>query len=136
MQIKVYEEYLSDDVSGFIVIQKENFHQYNSNRVIVVNLSDSARRRRFTIAHELAHYVLHKGNDELFAHRDAGQNDGIEHEANVFATNILMPKDLVFKVLDGVWSKMPSVLKIRHVADTFAVSLSAAQVRLEQLNIV
>ena len=138
--IKVFEEYLPHNVSGFIVIQDKNFLGYNSNRVIVVNLSDSAKRRRFTIAHELAHYILHRSETgSLYAHRDAGQNGGIETEANLFASYILMPTELVLKALKefekAFYGGLTLEDKIIYISNLFAVSESAAQVRLSQLNI-
>ncbi|MBQ8836416.1 MAG: ImmA/IrrE family metallo-endopeptidase [Clostridia bacterium] len=137
--ISVFEEYLPDDVSGIIAVRDEIFDDFNTNRLIVVNLSDSARRRRFTIAHELAHYMLHRNGSQIYAHRDAGQNGGIENEANVFASNILMPEHLVRSALshleDESWGFIPSSVKAEYIADEFAVSVSAAQVRLEQLGI-
>ena len=141
MGISVFEEYLPKDVSGFIVIQEEPFHDYNSGRVIVANLSDSAERRRFTIAHELAHYLLHRDdNQPLYAHRDAGQNGGIEREANIFASNILMPEDLVRSFLDEIKDEVPGKLfdsyKIILLADQFAVSRPAAETRLKELNLL
>lgn len=139
-QIKVFEEYLPSDVSGFIIAQKDSFGKYGTNKLIVANLADSARRRRFTIAHELAHYILHRSeSDEVYAHRDAGENGGLETEANVFASNILMPEPLVRRVLgeleDEEWGYIPFSVKAKYVADSFAVSVPAAQVRLEQLRI-
>lgn len=141
MGISVFEEYLPEDVSGFIVIQEEPFHDYNSGKVIVVNLSDSAERRRFTIAHELAHYILHRDdNQSLYAHRDAGQNGGIEREANIFASNILMPEDLVRSFMDEMEDEAPGKLfdsyKVILLADQFAVSKPAAEVRLKELKLI
>lgn len=138
--ISVFEQYLPSDVSGFIVVQEENFHNYNTNKLIVVNLSDSARRRRFTIAHELAHYILHREkNQPIYAHRDAGQYGGIETEANLFASNILMPEKLVKDALslfeNDEWGEIPFFEKIRFIADKFAVSEQAAEVRLDQLGV-
>lgn len=138
--IKVFEQYLPPEVSGFIVIQEENFKFYDTNKLIVVNLSDSARRRRFTIAHELAHYILHREKDQpIYAHRDAGQYGGIETEANLFASNILMPENLVKDALShfesDAWGEVPFFEKISFIADEFAVSEQAAQVRLEQLGV-
>lgn len=137
---KVFEEYLPTGVSGFVVVHKENFDKYDTNRLIVVNLLDSARRRRFTIAHELAHFILHGENGEVYAHRDAGQNGGIENEANVFASNILMPKELIESALshleDEVWGEIPASVKVSYIANNFAVSLPAARVRLEQLGLL
>lgn len=138
--IDVFEKYLTPGVSGFIVIQEENFKDYGSNHVIVANLHDSASRRRFTIAHELAHFILHKKPDEaLFAHRDAGQTNYMEYEANTFAANILMPEDLVKDVLSQIESEDGELFistKIRCVSDAFAVSTAAARVRLEQLKMI
>ena len=137
--ISVFEKYLPKDVSGFIVIQDENFKDYKCNKLIVVNLLDPASRRRFNIAHELAHYILHKKSDDsLFAHRDAGQNGGIETEANIFASNILMPRDVVESAISEVGSWWQNALldsdKIDYIAEKFAVSNAAAKVCLEQLN--
>jgi hypothetical protein len=68
-------------------------------------------RRRFTIAHELGHWVLHApGQDKLFCRRatiapeDTARKNGkderpplplTEEEANAFAAALLMPADLV-----------------------------------------
>lgn len=141
MGISVFEEYLPENVSGFIVIQNEPFHDYESGKVIVANLSDSAERRRFTIAHELAHYILHRDADQpLYAHRDAGQNGGIEREANIFASNILMPEELVRSFLDEMEDEVPGKLfdsyKVILLADQFAVSKPAAEVRLKELKLI
>lgn len=138
---KVFEEYLPSEVSGFIVAQQDNFRNYGSNKVIVANLADSARRRRFTIAHELAHYMLHKDQSETFyAHRDAGQNGGIETEANIFASSILMPEVLVKQALSELLSPENRMLtnneKVNYISDLFAVSIPAAKVRLDQLHIL
>lgn len=138
--ISVFEEYLPSEVSGFIVIQEEDFKKYNTGKLIVANLSELASRRRFTIAHELGHYMLHKKDDDkLFAHRDAGSNGQIEQEANIFASNILMPEDLVRHALDLSDNELVSFsdfYKIDYIANQFAVSHSAARIRLEQLGII
>lgn len=138
--ITVFEEYLPPEVSGFIVIKEGTFEQYDTGRLIVVNLSELASRRRFTIAHELGHYILHKKVDEeLYAHRDAGGSSQEEQEANFFASNILMPKDLINQALDMCDKSLSSIsdyYKIEYIAEQFAVSKSAAQIRLEQLGII
>lgn len=138
--IKVFEEYLPEEVSGYILIREENFEKYGTNKVIVVNLLDGPMRRRFTIAHELAHHVLHNsGASAYFAHRDAGQNSRMENEANAFAANILMPKALVLEELNRLrktWGgDIPLMMKISQVARTFAVPESAAEVRMNALGV-
>lgn len=137
--ITVFEEYLPTHVSGFIIIQSQILKKYNTNKLIVVNLLDAPSRRRFTIAHELGHYVLHRQHDvEMYAHRDAGQNNSIEREANIFASNVLMPKYLVQKELDNIsfdyWESSYDAFLIYKISNAFAVSEAAARVRLNELN--
>lgn len=137
--LKVYEEYLPEDVSGFIVVQNDNFAHYNTGRLIVANLLDSPKRRRFTIAHELAHYILHKGSDNtLYAHRDAGQRGEIETEANIFASYILMPDNLLEDALKtlGNAKALPPFILVEIISNEFAVSLEAAQIRLQQHGVI
>ena len=64
-------------------------------------------RRRFTIAHELGHWVLHRtGQQALFCRKGAVREDDAptttraplpvtEREANAFAAALLMPAPLV-----------------------------------------
>ena len=141
--IKVFEEYLPEDVSGLIVVDEEEWPKYNSNKFIIVNLADSAARRRFTIAHELAHFILHKEDSKLYAHRDMPDNgirksDDFEQEANYFAANVLMPEELVrekIEVIKDSWGEIPISVLAQAIAASFGVSKSAATIRLRQLGI-
>ena len=81
-------------------------------------------RARMTIAHELAHAVLHRNAIPLArARNDDGKTflkpfEDVEHQAKVFASHYLMPESAV------VASEDPSDL-----AGRFYVSLEAAQIR-------
>ena len=89
--IELKIEPLHDSVSGYIEKKKDKF-------IIVINSLQSPLRQRFTLAHELGHYTLHKDNLEgqhqdtaLF--RDANEDSlGIEYAANDFAAELLIPK--------------------------------------------
>ena len=82
-----------DGVSGCIVRTK-------TGTVIGVNRDDALVRRRFTIAHELGHFVLHEFTDVHVASkkrlnrddRAARAIDPIGFEANAFAAALLMPR--------------------------------------------
>jgi len=82
-----------DTLSGMIVRDKERGGK--SGYAIFVNASHAQTRRRFTIAHELAHYALH-GNligdgikdDALYR---SGLSSKVEAQANRYAADILMP---------------------------------------------
>lgn len=75
---------------------------------IWVNASEARQwppRKRFTIAHELGHWILHrKGQQSLFCRHgfvEAGDDHSrpslppVEAEANAFAAALLMPAELV-----------------------------------------
>lgn len=114
-------------------------------RRIYVNAVEAQRsrgRRRFTIAHELGHWHLHRsaGDDARarFCRSDdigasgfpVRQAQRIEREANRFAAALLMPEELV-RV------EAPQLkLNIALLAERFGVSGPAMQVRLESLNLL
>ena len=63
---------------------------------IVVRGASSEQRRRFTIAHEIGHFVLHPGR--LAPERGGAVNEAWqlqEREADQFAAELLMPEGLV-----------------------------------------
>ncbi|MGI9021364.1 MAG: ImmA/IrrE family metallo-endopeptidase [Solirubrobacterales bacterium] len=60
-------------------------------------------RRRFTIAHEIGHHVMHRGQQPLFCRKKVVQEEeatpddapDIEEEASIFAASLLMPRELM-----------------------------------------
>lgn len=71
------------------------------SRTIYLNKNDSDKRKNFTIAHELGHWILHRDKLEMEPEKYAilyriplGQlsKDLVESEANCFAANLLVPK--------------------------------------------
>lgn len=66
---------------------------------IGVNSNHSSTRQKFSMAHEYAHYRLHKGHlsqlaeGERILHRSDERNV-LEQQANSFAAEILMPEDI------------------------------------------
>ncbi len=142
--IKVFETYLKSDVSGLIIVDDKPWERYeNAQKFILINLMENPARRRFTIAHELAHYVLHRDEGKLYAHRDTVQGgsriDRVESEANFFAANVLMPEDIMrfaVREIEGrSLYKMPGLMLVKEIADIFLVSEAAAEVRLKQLKL-
>lgn len=104
---------------------------------IVVPSHTSPERDRFTVAHELGHYVLHyllakKNNpgfpDRVVAYRRG--SDRIEWEANWFAAAFLMPETKFraeFAAYNGT---------LRDVARKCGVSVVAAEVRAKGLGLI
>lgn len=58
--------------------------------VIVLNKYFSNDRKRFTIAHELGHLLMHSVDNPAIPF---GRKDNLENEANEFASEFLMPKE-------------------------------------------
>ena len=95
---KVANAILDDDADGFVVVDKNarSILNINTTKLIVVNNERSIEWKRFIVAHELAHYVLHYDNDNdqgIYAHRDhrVGKNK-YENDADYFAAALLMPR--------------------------------------------
>lgn len=137
--IEIRYEDLDDDVSGFLVVE-------NNKPTAVINENHHPNRQRFTIAHEIGHYCLHvKGSDTnaLFVdkkyavhHRDADSSLGkykMEREANLFASILLMPKDLVSKAIEEHEVDFFDDPDIFLLARKFGVSEQALGFRLARL---
>ena len=139
----VYELDLKDNLSGLIISGNETISNYDTKKIIVVNKSDSFGRKRFTIAHELGHYILDGKPDDCYAHRDTGFYNQKEKEANIFASAILMPEDDVKKTIRNTASNYGILNKkkyadifIQEISSRFNVSPAAAEVRLKTLDII
>lgn len=134
---------LGDDISGTLVVEnKKGFIGYNP--------SHSRVRQRFTIAHELGHFLLHNHSssgklfvdkDFLVKYRSANNYTTLElrheQEANAFAAALLMPKEFVHKELSKKSSSdLPELELIECLAKVFDVSIPAMTYRLSNLNIL
>src|SRR5687768_10712824 len=103
LNVQIKPEALDDDTSGVLVIK-------NNLAVIGVNKFHHNRRQRFTIAHELGHFILHGKNSNIFIdkkyftfYRDqdsAGGKDEQEITANAFAAELLMPQHILENYVD------------------------------------
>jgi len=120
----------NDEVSGLFVIK-------DSKPFIAYNVNQSKKRRRFTIAHELGHFILHSKNKSLFVdknksvmYRNSESSTGEllkEREANAFAAALLMPISLIqseIKDLNGddIIEKLASKFNVSTQAMSFRLS--------------
>lgn len=96
----------------------------------VADGSESAGRLRFSVAHELGHFLLHRARLPEFCQEvdfHAWQSSRpLEQEANVFATELLLPTEMVRPLceVDEV-----DFAPARHISARFDVSLTAAAIR-------
>jgi len=134
--LKVVTYPLEDDVSGVLAIK-------NGEGTIGVNQNESKSRRRFTIAHELGHFELHRDKSDLFVDKQfiyrsktsghTPANQQMEQEANFFASAILMPSDKVRNEVDKIKLDLASEEAIAELAKIFEVSTTAMSIRISSL---
>lgn len=120
---------LPPDVSGQITrIRGPREDRYR----IEVNGTDPLPRQRFTLAHEIAHFLLHRElldgaltDDRMYRSRLSGT---MERQANRLAAQLLMPGHLA-RVAWEAARDVPSL------ARTFDVSGQAMEIRLRELGL-
>lgn len=124
--LRVYPGEWADGTSG--CIRRDRRRGGKSGFAIFTNKNHGPLRRRFTIAHEISHFVLHRNkigqqivDNRLYQSRVDGT---LEVQANEFAAFVLMPWDLVVReVKRGADS-------VEALARRFVVSKSAMSIRL------
>lgn len=129
----------NEEAAGLLIIK-------DGTTTIGVDSNSGPERKRFTIAHELGHFVLHLEKskmfiDKLFYRQKSNgyttRDEKIEREANFFAANILMPQKLILKSLENLTSSdLHDDSTINTLAKRFNVSSSAMLFRLINLGIL
>jgi len=136
----------SSTSGDFIGEIRKNGDEYQ----ILILGSDHYYRKRFTMAHELAHFVLHKDSiDRLGSISDSTQyqSEGIteeqEREANAYAAEILMPEDKVREIFDETYRNQNGKEQntkeqntIEEMSKMFQVSPRAMRLRLYLLDLI
>jgi hypothetical protein len=129
--LTVYDDdQLTLGISGMIM--QDSSGESPSGYVISVNAAEPYTRRRFTVAHECAHYLKHRDKigDGIFddaMYRSERMNSQEEFEANNLAADLLMPRHLVAARVRSGYSD------ISHLAAHFQVSDAAMRVRMRYL---
>lgn len=119
----------SQDFSGLLLRKAEG-------ALIGVNSEESPLGQRFTIAHELGHFFLHKSKDAFVDHRHRGfAKDEKEKEANVFAAAFLMPRKKITADIKELISNGISEVEIESLSKKYEVSQEAMTYRLINLGL-
>jgi len=99
-------------------------------------------RLRFTLAHELSHYLLHKGlysgtGTAAALYKHEINEDATEWQANYLAQAILMPKGQVKRCFYALRPTSKSKQEsISQMAKTFEVSKQAMEIRLKRFALI
>ena len=109
--------------------------------IITVNSEEGPQRRRFTAAHELGHYLLHRDIIDGKGHLDRLYSEGgkdnpyaplspsHEVQANQFAADLLMPSGVLKSRYDPATDNVP------ELANLCGVSLAAMKIRLKSIGV-
>lgn len=120
-------------------------HRSPTGVIIGVNSMHAPTRRRFTIAHELGHFLLHKDEelhvDERFpigfrSELSSKAVDAAEIEANQFAAELLMPSSLLVSHVRSLPQNLDTEAAISQLADLYEVSDQAMTIRLSALGLL
>jgi predicted transcriptional regulator len=142
LKIRVAHKGLGEGISGILVIE-------GGSGTIGVNPKDPPTRRRFTLAHEAAHFVLHRQlQSEVFIDRDfivryRSERDYTElearqeQEANFFAAALLMPKSMLKAEFEKQeYATLNERAFIDKMARVFEVSVQAMTYRIANADLM
>lgn len=126
-----------DHFDGLLECDGHGFHIYlNNDRCARID----GGRGLFTLAHELGHYFIDEHHHWLKVHphqshcsfvlQEGAVTKPHEREADVFATNLLLPR-ATFRARVGC--PAPSAEVVRDSADFFRTSLSTTAIRFTEL---
>jgi hypothetical protein len=113
----------SDGFDGALVRRSSGV----GGRILVKRGIREPGRKRFTMAHEIGHYLLHKSSDSMSCGAKeianwANLEANPEHEADEFASELLLPSSEMRALVGTQW---PSVKLVTDLAAEFEASLMA-----------
>lgn len=133
---------LNEEDDGFIVAEegRKEIMGIKTDKLIGVNSDRTLEWKRFIIAHEIGHYILHfkeKNLKGLYAHRDhkRGHNE-LENEADFFAANLLMPRESFenkYKEIKQVYKNNKEIIDV--LSKYFIVTTRMTERRIEELGL-
>ncbi len=101
--------------------------EFDGEYGVVTNVREGRARQRFSAAHELGHYLMHRRFARAFLCR-RDENGELDKAANIFARELLMPVETV------LWLYRRGVSSPEALGRILGVSARAASYRLRELS--
>lgn len=125
--LPIFATPLQNGVSGMLV--RHDPKAGDSGFVCYVDSTEPSVRQRFTAAHELGHFSLHRHligetHQDNYLLRAQGFSNQQETQANAFAADLLMPRNLIEQQMEA------GVTAVADLAKVFLVSQIAMSIRL------
>jgi len=129
--LEVFELSMPKEMSGRLLKTQTGYR-------IHVNAAHGRNRKRFTMAHEIAHFMLHRDlfdqqivDDEMYQSEQITSR--LESQANAYAAELLMPElRLTARYLELKDAHRPTEI-VEQMALEFQVSRHAMRIRLESV---
>lgn len=131
------EEY--KNASGMIAISQKFKPIFKTDKVLLLNKTESSEHSRFTIAHELAHYLFDFNEQREFEYinfyrTEDNYIDDVEKRASRFAAALLMPKSIFKTQYNSLLDKKMSYYEIvTRLSEIFLAPTTAVDIRIKEL---
>ena len=137
----------SQNLDGILLVDEDKhcIEGFNTNKIIGLNSNNDADNNRFTVAHELSHYIFEKMTQENYednvfleearvAHDDFRIRDLYEQMIDYMAASILMPQD-DFKRRNNSLIKLgfSENDRVRKLSEIYGLPMSAVSKRIKEV---
>ena len=132
--------YYNRDIMDYAIMRVEGGTMFIE--ATLLEDDNSYGRLRFTLAHELAHYIIHK---QIFSgtgvaaalYNDDTDEDATEWQANYLAKAILMPNGQIKRCFYALIPKCKSKSEyVGRMSEIFEVSKQAMEIRLKDFALI
>jgi hypothetical protein len=108
----------------------------DSAAIITVDKNASPQRQRFSICHEIGHWIYHRGQTLSCQANDielpSGSSNNLERVADRFASELLMPSYLFVPIAESLGK--PTMGVVQRLSEIFRTSRTATAIRLVELS--
>lgn len=125
------------NASGMIAINSDFKKIYDSDKILILNKNETLEHSRFTIAHELGHYLFDFNETTQYTYTDfyrteEAYKDEKEKRASRFAAALLMPKESFINQYNQLKSLTYYEI-VNKLSEIFIVSTTAIDLRIKEL---
>lgn len=141
LDFNIYVDDLQDkNISGFLMISPDLQEKFETDRIAVIEETDTYGRQRFTLAHEFAHYIFdfdENSSSNFFLSTYDLERSNVPEEilASRFAAELLMPEKIFKKDFKNL-EKKTMYEKIKILTEQYQVSSKAVSKRIEELELL
>ena len=124
--------------SGMIVVDGDLTEKYGTDKILLISKYDSIKYQRFTIAHELGHYLFDFNETKSYKYYNFYELkntfcNAVERRASRFATALLMPRNLFKERYNKIKKSNNYYEIINKLSEDFQVFPDIVDKRIKEL---